>query len=141
MPDPTVTLKRGFFQRLLGKPATNEPTDSECWTYAHNCVTVQLKRLPELTEKGSGVRLEGKDCPERLLLIRGDDGEYYAFRNRCTHGGRRLDPVPGAETVQCCSVGKTTFDYEGHRLLGSGKEDLPFYPIQVQNDTIIITIA
>lgn len=141
MPDPTITLKRSFFQRLLGKPATHEPADSECWVYENSCITVQLDRLPELAEPGSGVRLEGKTCPERILLIRGDNGAYYAFQNRCTHGGRRLDPVPGAETVQCCSIGKTTFDYEGHRLAGSGKENIPFYPIQMQDNELTITIG
>ncbi len=139
MPDPTIVLKRGFFQRLLGKPATKEPGDPGCWTFADNSVSVLLDRLPELAEPGSGVRLEGKECPQRILLIRGDDGAYYAFQNRCTHSGRRLDPVPGAETVQCCSVGKTTFDYKGHRLVGSGKDDIRFYPVDVQDNKLTIT--
>lgn len=141
MPDPTVTLKRNFFQRLLGKPATKEPADPGCWTYSDNCLTVMLDRLPELNEPGSGVRFEGKNCPERILLIHGDDGQYHAFRNRCTHGGRRLDPVPDAETVQCCSVGKTTFGYKGQLLAGSGKEDIPFYPVRVQDGKAVITLA
>jgi len=141
MPDPAVTLKRGFFQRLLGKPATSEPVNSESWSFKDNYITVWLNLLPELADPGSGVRLEGKACPERILLIRGDDRAYYAFRNRCTHSGRRLDPVPGAETVQCCSIGKTTFDYSGRRLAGSGKEDIPFYSVEVQGDKLVISIG
>ena len=40
----------------------------------------------------------------RTLVVHGDDGTFHAFANRCRHMGRRLDPVPGTETVQCCSV-------------------------------------
>jgi nitrite reductase/ring-hydroxylating ferredoxin subunit len=141
MPDATKTLNRGIFQRLLGRPATKEPGDPSCWTYSDGRIVITLERTPELAGPGRGIRLEGQDCPERVLVIHGDDGEYHAFRNKCTHGGRRLDPVPGAHTVQCCSVGKTTFGYQGQVLAGAGKEGIPFYPVQVQDGKVTVTVA
>jgi nitrite reductase/ring-hydroxylating ferredoxin subunit len=56
-----------------------------------------------------------------VLVIQGDDGEYYAFKNRCTHGKRRLDPMPAIQQVQCCSIGKSTFDYGERRFPGRRK--------------------
>lgn len=31
--DNITFLKRGFFERVSGKPATHEPKDSSCWGY------------------------------------------------------------------------------------------------------------
>ena len=124
MADPQKTLKRNFFQRLFGKPATKLPLDETCWKYADEEIVIDLDRAPELSQPGRGIRLESDCCPERVLVIHGDDGRFHAFPNRCTHGKRRLDPVPGAFTVQCCSIGKSTFDYEGNLLAGSAKESI-----------------
>jgi len=141
MPDPTKTLKRGFFQRLFGKPATGSPSDAGCWYYEKGVVNVDLSRAPELSSPGGAVRIEGETCPERVLLIHGDDNQYHAFQNRCTHGNRRLDPVSGAETVQCCSIGKSTFDYRGALLAGSAKEDITTYPVEVDGDQLVIRLS
>ena len=65
--------------------------------------------------------MEGKNMPNRVLVVHGEDGEYRAFHNQCTHlGHRRLDPVPGTNTVQCCSVNKSTYDTEGTKIYGPG---------------------
>jgi len=137
-PDATKTLKRGFFQRLFGKPATLLPEDDGCWTYGDGEVTIELKLAPELMKPGGAIRLEGRDLKNRLLVIHGDDGNYYAFANECTHSNRRLDPVPGAFTIQCCSVGKTTFDYQGNMLAGSGKGPLTTYRVESSEDELTI---
>ena len=103
-------LKRNFFLRIFGICATREPSDTECWRFADNVITVELSRAPELAEPGGAIRLEGKNLPERILVVHGEDGEYHAFLNKCVHGKRRLDPVPGTYTVQCCSVGKSNWE-------------------------------
>jgi nitrite reductase/ring-hydroxylating ferredoxin subunit len=48
-----------------------------------------------------------------LLVFHGDDGQYHAIENRCTHMGRRIDMMPGSHTIECCSVSKSTFTYDG----------------------------
>jgi nitrite reductase/ring-hydroxylating ferredoxin subunit len=136
-PDATRSLKRNIFQRLLGKCVTREPIERDSWRYSDGKLEVDLSKIPELSDPGSAVRLEGDELPERLLLVHGDDGEYRLFRNRCTHGGRRLDPVPGASTVQCCSIGKSTFDYSGKLLAGSAKDDLVVYPVQIEGKKLV----
>ncbi len=69
---------------------------------------------------GSGVRLEGKGLDPRLLVFHGDDGQYHAIDNRCTHMGRRIDTIAGSGTIQCCSVSKSTFTYDGQPV-GEGR--------------------
>ena len=70
--------------------------------------------------------------------MHGEDGEYYAFKNRCTHAKRRLDPVSGTPNVQCCSVGKSTFEYDGKVVSGSAKKNLTIYSITVEDGKLVI---
>lgn len=112
-------LNRNFFQRLFGLPATPKPLDPQCWTFSDGKIMIDLKRALELKKHGGALRLEGDGLPMRVLVIRGEDGEFYAFHNRCTHlGHRRLDPVPSTGTVQCCSVNKSTYTYDGSKIYG-----------------------
>jgi nitrite reductase/ring-hydroxylating ferredoxin subunit len=134
------TLKRSIFQRLFGISATQLPKDKGCWTYSNGKVVVDLDRAPELSEPGGAIRLEGKSLPDRVLLIHGEDGNYHAFRNRCGHMGRRLDPVPETQTVQCCSVSKSTYDYDGNILFGPAKKLVGGLAVLSENDKVIITL-
>lgn len=131
----------GFLRRIFGISLTKEPSDSDCWRLTNGQIEIDLARAPELKEKGTAIRLEKKGLKLRVLLVHGDDGRYYAFHNRCTHAGRRVDPLPGTSTVQCCSVGKSTWDYEGKLLSGSAKEPLPTFPVKVMDGEVIIKIS
>jgi nitrite reductase/ring-hydroxylating ferredoxin subunit len=133
-------LKRSVFQRLLGRPVTGKPADEGCWMYRDNRIEIDLSRAPELAENGHGIRLEGKNLPRRILVILGEDDAYHAFDNRCQHMGRRLDPVPGSETIQCCSVSKSTYDYSGNPLFGPAKKTVPALDTKVDEGTLIVTL-
>jgi len=137
----TETLKRNFFQRILGICATKEPADEGCWRYVEGKVTVDLSRASELESANGAIRLEKKGgLPERILVFKGTDGQYHAIWNQCSHGKRRLDPMSSASQVQCCSVGKSVFDYEGKRISGSAKSDITAYPVSVEDGKLIITL-
>ena len=136
----TATLHRNIFQRVLGMCATKKPSDEGCWTFNDGKIIVDLARAPELAEPNGAMRLEAKALPARVLVIQGDDGQYRAFQNRCTHGKRRLDPMPGTQQVQCCSVGRSIFDYEGKYISGSAKSDIETYPVEVDDGKLVITV-
>ena len=134
------TLHRSIFQRIFGICATKQPSVEECWTFENGKIVVDLTLTPELSEKNGAIRLEKKNLPERVLVIHGEDGEYYAFKNSCTHGKRRLDPIPEIQQVQCCSVGKSVFDYNGKLISGSAKEDIVIYNVAIEDGKLVITI-
>ncbi|CAK8716328.1 Rieske domain-containing protein [Candidatus Electrothrix laxa] len=135
-------LKRNFFQRLLGISATTEPETSNCWKYTDGKLTVDLDKAAELKKRGGAIRCEGKHLPERVLVVYGEDGKYRAFRNRCTHlGHRRLDPVPGTNTVQCCSVNKSTYDTDGKKIFGPAPHPITLYPLQKDQEKLIVSIS
>ena len=135
-------LQRNIFKRILGIPGTSKPAEPGCWTYADGKLTIDLKKTPELQKPCDAIRLEGRNLPERLLVVLGEDQQYKIFRNRCTHiGHRRLDPVPGTQTVQCCSVGKSTYDFEGKNVYGPAPDPIITYPTSSEGEIIISNIT
>lgn len=134
-------LKRNFFQRILGLPATPKPADDQCWRFAEGKLTIDMARTPELKAAGGALRFEGKNLPKRVLVITEDGQTFHAFHNRCTHAGhRRLDPVPGMAAVQCCSVGKSTYDLSGKNIFGPAPESIKVFFAEVSEDQLIVTV-
>lgn len=129
-----------FLKRLFGICETPLPADSEAWFVGDGIVRIDLSRMKELKNPGSGVRLEGEGLDPRLLVFHGDDGNYHAVANRCTHMGRRIDTITGGSVIQCCSVSKSTFTYDGQPVGGAAKKALKTYAIATDQDTIIIKI-
>lgn len=135
-------LNRSIFQRILGIPATGTPADPGCWSYSGNVITIDLNRAEALSKAGGALRCEGGGLPLRVLVIRDDSGNFRAYHNRCTHlGHRRLDPVPGGGSVQCCSVNATTFNYEGKSIHGPGKHPITLFPVSRKGDLLTVTIT
>ena len=135
-------LQRSIWQRIFGISATDKPQDEGGWHYESGKLTISLDRIPELTRSGTAVRFEGKILPVRVLVVFGEDRQYQAFHNRCTHlGHRRLDYVPGTETVQCCSVNKSTFTFEGDKIHGPAPQSIRTYPVEVTDGELRIKIS
>jgi nitrite reductase/ring-hydroxylating ferredoxin subunit len=130
----------GFFKRLFGICETQPPADQGCFEMKDGKLVVDLSRAPELDEKGGAIRLEGGALPRRVLVLRDDDGSFHAVENSCTHGGRRLDPRPGGGGVQCCSVGKSTFDLEGKKLSGSAEKPILVFDVEEADGRLLVRI-
>jgi nitrite reductase/ring-hydroxylating ferredoxin subunit len=134
-------LQRSIWQRILGISATDKPRDKDGWDFESGQLTINLTRIPELTRAGTAVRFEGKNLPSRVLVVFDENKQYQAFQNRCTHlGHRRLDYVPGTQTVQCCSVNKSTYDFDGERIHGPAPRSIQAYPVEVEADELRIRI-
>jgi nitrite reductase/ring-hydroxylating ferredoxin subunit len=134
------TLNRNIFRRLFGISATKPPVDDKCWTFSRGRLTINLDRVPELSRPWGAVRIESANIPARVFVMKDDEGNYRAFRNHCEHAGRRLDPIPGTKTVQCCSVGQSIFNYDGQVITGSAEKPLIIYPVQVVDSKLIIAL-
>ena len=86
------------------------------------------------------IQLEDGDIAVKVLIFQDGEGNYRAFRNHCEHAGRKLDPVPGTETVQCCSIGKSAYDYDGKVLSGSSEKPITQYTVKVENGKLEIQL-
>ena len=134
------TLSRTFWQRLTGSCATSIPANNEGWVYKEGTLNIDLTQLTELTQPGTALRFEGKDLPKRVLVVCGADGKYHAIHNKCTHMGRRLDFVPGTETVQCCSISKSTYTFDGKKIYGPRKVDVDSFPLSQEGNNLLIVV-
>lgn len=130
----------GFVNRVRGKPQTGLPIIENAWTYSDGTLSLDLEKLPELKELGGAVRIEGAMLPDPILIVNGYDQQYHGFKNACTHGGRKIDPVTGRMKLRCCSVGKSIFDYEGNVLSGPAKGPLTKFPLTVDRTRILIGV-
>ena len=128
-------------KRIFGICETTPPADAGCWEYADGKILLKLDRTPELAPAGGGVRLEGKGLPVRVLVVHGRDGRFHAFANRCTHMGRRIDPLPGSDRVECCSVSKSTFTYDGEPVGGAARKPLEVFAVSVSGDALTIAVS
>jgi len=116
-----------WLKRIFGISETPAPVNDASWEFANQVIKIDLTQMPEIANPGSAVRLEGKGLPVRTLIVHGQDGDFHAFANRCTHMGRRIDILPGADRIECCSVSKSTFDYGGQPLGGAARKPLQVF--------------
>lgn len=129
----------GFFKAILGICKT-KPLSSDLWSLEEDKVRVKLSQMPEPLPKGGAVYLAGQGLSKPILILRTEDDRYLALANRCTHGGRKLDPVPGEPVLRCCSIGHSTFDLEGNRLSGPAKKPLTCHAVEQSDGDLIIAL-
>lgn len=129
-----------FLKRILGICETRPPQDNECWRIDGNGIILDLNRSPELAKTGGAVRLEGRGLSERILIVHGTDDRFHAFRNRCTHMGRRIDSKPEANGLECCSISKSAYNYDGEATAGPAGESLTIFPVERQGDNLLISL-
>ncbi len=136
------SVKRSILQRILGKPATKEPEEQGCWVLEDGKLIINLDATPELQTPGGAIRLEGGALPLRVLVVNGEDGKYRAYHNKCTHfGHRRLDPVPGTDIVQCCSINKSTFNSGGEKISGPAGHSIKRFSVEQDHNKLVVLIG
>jgi nitrite reductase/ring-hydroxylating ferredoxin subunit len=127
------------FKALLGVCKT-KPLSDDLWSLEENKVHVKLSQMPAPLSEDGAVYLKGKGLGKPVLIVKTEEGQYLAFENSCTHGGRKLDPVPGESKLRCCSIGHSTFDYEGNKLSGMAKGPLTRYGVEESGGDLIVTL-
>lgn len=131
----------GIFKKVFGICETSPPRDSDCWRFRDATIEIDLARAPELSQPGGAIRLEKNGLPKRILVIHGNDSQYHAFSNRCSHMGRRIDPAPGTSQMQCCSISQSTYDYSGTPMKGAAKEPLEKFRVGTVDGKLIIRLG
>lgn len=131
----------GFFKRLFGVSQTKKPRDHRCWRFLGKKIELDLNLAPELSSPGGALRLEAPGLPVRVLLWRDKEGDLRAWENRCAHMGRRIDPVPGADRLMCCSIGKSTYELDGRVVSGLAKGDIRPLKVVEEDGTLTVFLS
>jgi nitrite reductase/ring-hydroxylating ferredoxin subunit len=132
--------KRNLFQRIKGQPQTEPPRDRGCWSFSGETLSIDLARAPELNQPYGAIEIDDASLPMPVLIIRDAGGELRAFCNVCGHGGRKLDPVTGTETLCCCSMGKSTYDYTGKVIGGASEKNILPFDSVVEGGKMLVTM-
>lgn len=130
----------GDFLRSIAGISETKVLDPEQWQLDANVVTIKIDQVPELQLHGGAVCLKGKGLKDPVLVVCDHEGVYRSFSNKCTHFGRKLDPVPGKPVLRCCSVSHSTFDYLGNNLSGPAKEPIRVYLTELKNGELAIVM-
>jgi len=130
----------GIFKKILGICETRKPEDPGCWVVSSGRIEIDLKRAGELSKRGGAIRLEGKGLVDRILVIRGENGLFFACKNKCTHMGRRIDPVSDSQDIRCCSVMGSRFSIKGEVLSGPAKKAIKTYEVKIEDNRLNIYI-
>ena len=129
----------GFIKSLLGICATKLLSPG-LWSLEDGKVRVKLGEVPELSQAGGAVYLEGQGLEKPVLILRTREDKYLAFASVCPHMKRKIDPVPGEPFLRCCSVMHSTFDYEGRRISGPANGSLTKYGVELDDGNLVITL-
>jgi cytochrome b6-f complex iron-sulfur subunit len=129
----------GFLKAIFGICET-PPLGTELWRLEGKQAAIKLDEATALAPVGGAVRLEGNGLASSVLVIHADADEYLAFENRCTHGGRRLDPVKGKQELRCCSLNHSRFDYEGNKLTGPAKDPITVLSAEKKGGELIVAL-
>ena len=118
------------------------PEDS--YRVEDNKLILDLNRIECLSDVGGAGKLSftSSDDEIKIIVLHHEAGKYKAFSDRCTHGGRELNYKHSEETLQCSSFGRSTFKLtNGHVIKGPAEGPLAVYPLQIVNNTLIVTFA
>ncbi|MFH0959868.1 MAG: Rieske 2Fe-2S domain-containing protein [Pseudomonadota bacterium] len=130
----------GDFLRSIAGISQTRVLNPAYWQLCGNVITIKIDDVPELQRHGGAVCLQGNGLKEPVLVVCDNDGGYHSFSNKCTHFGRKLDPVPGQPVLRCCSVSHSTFDYLGNSLTGPAGKPIRVYRAELKNGDLTIVI-
>ena len=130
----------GDFLMSIAGISDTRVLDPEHWQLDANVVTIKIDRVPALQRHGGAVCLKGKGLKDPVLVVCDNEGFYRSFSNKCTHFGRKLDPVVGKPVLRCCSVNHSTFNYLGNNLSGPAKKPIRAYLTELKSGELVIVI-
>ncbi|MCJ7522739.1 MAG: Rieske 2Fe-2S domain-containing protein [Dehalococcoidia bacterium] len=129
----------GIIKSIFGICET-KPLSPGLWSLESGKVRVKVGQIHELSEKGGTVYLSGQGLSKPILIVRTEGEGYLVFADRCTHFGRKLDPVPGEPLLRCCSINHSKYDYEGKKISGPGKRPLTRYSAELVEGDLLVAL-
>jgi cytochrome b6-f complex iron-sulfur subunit len=130
----------GIFQAILGICKTKQ-LDDELWSIKDGSLSFKLSDATDLAKEDGAVYLKKRQgMKDHVLVVHSGKDQYYAYKNRCTHFGRKIDPIPSQKKLKCCSINHSQFNMDGEVLSGPAKGNLVRYKISKDGDTVNIDL-
>jgi Rieske Fe-S protein len=105
-----------------------------------SAVRIDLRRAPELRQKGGSARLTDRSRGVDLIVAHAARRRYVALDALCTHGQGPVAFKPKHRTVQCTCWGRSEFALDGRVIGGPARRPLRAYPVAIAGDTLTIRL-
>jgi cytochrome b6-f complex iron-sulfur subunit len=104
---------------------------------------LDLTRTDCLKEAGTAGKLTLQQAEEeiKIIIVHHEPGQYKAFADKCTHGGRELNYQQKEALLQCSSFGHSTFRLEnGSVIKGPAEDALTLFPTEINDDMLWVML-
>jgi Rieske Fe-S protein len=100
-------------------------------------VTLDVLEFEQNTEDSNALILKVAEFKDPVILLRGENDQYYALSGLCTHLNCTLRP---SKNFLRCPCHGSTFNLSGEVLRGPASKNLQTYPVEITEDTIVIRL-
>ena len=77
----------------------------------------------------------------KILVFRKVSSVYYAFENRCSHGGMPLKYIPEKQQIKCTSISQSVFNLEGKVIGGPAPSPIRKFEVAKNDNRLIVTLS
>jgi cytochrome b6-f complex iron-sulfur subunit len=113
------------------------------YTIKGNKLIIDMEKNKVLFSDGGAMKLKfdyrGKKM--KILVFRKAGDAYYAFENRCTHGGMPLKYNPETQQIKCTSISQSVFNLDGEVTGGPAPSPIRKFDIIKTNHLLTVTLS
>ena len=104
-------------------------------------IIIDTGKAPELLNEGSAVKIIDSRIKDSIIIANTGENVFVALSIACTHNGFEVEYKHDKKVFKCISLNRAEFSCDGHVLDGPTSKNLNAYPIRLQNDKLIVSIA
>lgn len=104
-------------------------------------IIIDTARIPVLLDDGSAVKIIDSRMKDSIIIANTGESGFVALSIACTHNGFEVEYKHDKKIFKCISLNRAEFSCDGHVIDGPTNKNLNAYPIWLQNDKLIVSMA
>lgn len=104
-------------------------------------IIIDTGKAPELLDEGSAVKIIDDRIKDSIIIANTGEKVFVALSIACTHNGFEVEYKHDKKVFKCISLNRAEFACDGHVIDGPTSKSLNAYPIRLQDDRLIVSIA
>lgn len=104
-------------------------------------IIIDTGKVPELLNEGSAAKIIDTRMKDSIIIANTGGTVFTALSIACTHNGFEVEYKHDRKIFKCISHHRAEFACDGHVIDGPASRNLNAYPIRLQDDKLIVSIA
>jgi Rieske Fe-S protein len=130
-----------IFPNVGDTPQINPPVYEIAASDENLDIIIDTGKVPELLNEGSSVKIIDSRIKESIIVANAGENDFIALSIACTHNGFEVEYKHDKKIFKCISLNRAEFSCEGHVIDGPTDRNLNAYPVRLQNDKLIVSMA